>query len=162
MSGPLEYMVQKALFQEVEVRKLTPRRRSSRQQDRRTCFKAVGVGTIARGQQTMTPNRKRRISCIAVLVLLSPIIGLALRSATATKPQNLGVVDGRLAPCPHAPNCVSTQATKDSHRMEPLPFEGGMDESRRRLEAALATLPRLKIITATADYLHAEATSRIF
>ncbi len=26
------------------------------------------------------------------------------------KPDNLGVKDGRLAPCPAAPNCVSSQA----------------------------------------------------
>src|ERR1051326_6095143 len=106
--------------------------------------------------------RKRMLYFVAVLVLLLPIIGLAILSATATRPKNLGVMDGRLAPCPSTPNCVSTQATEDSQRMESLPFEGGMDESTRRLRAALATMPRLKIVTATEDYIHAEATSRLF
>jgi uncharacterized protein (DUF1499 family) len=106
--------------------------------------------------------RKRMQYFLAGLVLLVPVIGLAILSATATRPRNLGVVDSRLAPCPKTPNCVSTQATEDSQRMDPLPFEGGMDESTRRLQAALATMPRLKIVTATKDYIHDEATSRIF
>jgi uncharacterized protein (DUF1499 family) len=80
----------------------------------------------------MPPMRKRMLYFASVLVLLLPIIGLAILSATATRPKNLGVADGRLAPCPKTPNCVSTQASEDSQRMEPLAFEGGMDESKKR------------------------------
>ncbi len=110
----------------------------------------------------MPPMRKRMLYFASVLVLLLPVIGLAILNAMSTRPKNLGMVDGRLAPCPKAPNCVSTQATEDSQRMEPLPVEGGMDESKRRLLAVLAAMPRLKIVTVTEDYIHAEATSRLF
>jgi uncharacterized protein (DUF1499 family) len=99
---------------------------------------------------------------VIALVLLALVLLLALRSARATKPTNLGVVDGRLATCPNSPNCVSTQAMDDQHRMEPIPFDGGRDESLRRLKTALGAIPRLKIVTETEDYIHAEATSMVF
>jgi uncharacterized protein (DUF1499 family) len=40
--------------------------------------------------------------------------------ATATVSE-IGVTDnGKLAPCPDSPNCVSSDATDSSHRIEPL------------------------------------------
>jgi uncharacterized protein (DUF1499 family) len=94
-----------------------------------------------------------------VLLVLSPVILLATLSFVAKKPANLGVVDGRLAPCPSSPNCVSTQATDADHRMEPMPFN---DQAMKRLKAIIAAMPRMKIVTETGDYIHAEATSRLF
>ncbi len=86
---------------------------------------------------------------------------LALFSLFA-RPTNLGVHDGRLAPCPDRPNCVCTQAADDAHRIEPLIYDGTPEEALARLRAALATLPRTRIVTETPDYLHAECTSLVF
>jgi uncharacterized protein (DUF1499 family) len=99
---------------------------------------------------------------IVVVVVLLPVIWLALLSATAKKPTNLGVVDGRLAPGPDSPNCVSTQASDDQHRIEPIAFDGDGDGALKRLKAALGTIPRMQIITESDHYLHAEATSLLF
>ena len=87
---------------------------------------------------------------------------LALFSLLARRPTNLGVRDGRLAPCPDTPNCVCTQATDEAHRAEPLSYDGTAEEAMARLKAALATLPRTQIVTETPDYLHAECTSLVF
>lgn len=106
-------------------------------------------------------NRMRILLGLCVLVL-APIVGFTVLSMTARRPTNLGVVDGRLAPCPDSPNCVSTQATDSQHQIAPLRFEGTPEEAKQRLTAALATIPRLRIITETDDYLHAEVTSRLF
>jgi uncharacterized protein (DUF1499 family) len=99
---------------------------------------------------------------IAALVVFSPVTALAILSALAARPKNLGVVDGRFAACPNSPNCVSTQATDSQHQIEPIAFDGSPDDAMRRLKAALASIPRMKIVTETANYLHAEATSLIF
>jgi uncharacterized protein (DUF1499 family) len=99
---------------------------------------------------------------IVALVVLSPLILLAILSIVAKKPANLGVVDGRLAPCSTSPNCVSTQATDAGHRMEPIPFDDPPDQAIGRLKTVLGAMPGMKVVTETEDYLHAEATSRLF
>jgi uncharacterized protein (DUF1499 family) len=99
---------------------------------------------------------------IVALVVFSPVIALAILSALATRPKNLGVVDGRFAACPNSSNCVSTQATDSQHQIEAIAFDGGPDDAMRRVKAALATIPRMKIVTETENYLHAEASSLLF
>lgn len=102
---------------------------------------------------------RRLIYLIVALVVLSPVILLAILSFMAKKPSNLGVVNGRLAPCPNSPNCVSTQANDADHRMEPIPFD---DQAIERLKTVIGAMPRMKVVTETDDYIHAEATSRLF
>ena len=112
----------------------------------------------------MRPNRKRMIYVIVVIVaviLLSPVFFLAIMSLLAKTPENLGVVNGRLAACPSSPNCVSTQATDAEHHIEPIPFDETPDQAIERLKKVIAAVPRLKIVTETGDYLHVEATSMI-
>jgi uncharacterized protein (DUF1499 family) len=110
----------------------------------------------------MTRNRKRMLYAIAAVVVLAPVVLLAVLSATAKRPENLGVSDGRLGPCPDSPNCVCSQATDAAHRVEPIAFEGPADEALGRLKAAIGTLPRLRVVTEAGAYLHAEATSLLF
>jgi uncharacterized protein (DUF1499 family) len=99
---------------------------------------------------------------VAAVVVLLPVVVLATLSALATRPTNLGVKDGRLAPCPSSPNCVSSQADDEQHRMEPIPFSVSPQEAMNRLKSALASMPRLKIVAEADNYLHAEATSLVF
>ena len=102
------------------------------------------------------------IYLIASLVVLSPVIALAGLSALATKPKNLGANNGRLAPCPNSPNCVSTQTSDSQHTMEAIVLDVSPDDAMRKLKAVLAVIPRMEIITETESYIHAEATSLIF
>ena len=37
------------------------------------------------------------------------------------RPDNLGVKDGKLAPCPGTPNCVSSQSDNPQFKVDPLP-----------------------------------------
>jgi uncharacterized protein (DUF1499 family) len=99
---------------------------------------------------------------IPLVILLGGIVTLALFSLFARRPANLGARGRRLAPCPDTPNCVCTQATDEAHRSEPLAYAGTAEEAMARLKAALANLPRTRIITETPDYLHAECTSLLF
>jgi uncharacterized protein (DUF1499 family) len=110
----------------------------------------------------MNAMRKKRMIYLLAAVVLLPVLLFVFLSLTATRPTNLGVVDGRLAPCPSSPNCVSTQATDEQHQIAPIPFDGATADAIRRLKAAIATVPRMTVITEKETYLYAEATSLLF
>ena len=93
------------------------------------------------------------------------IFGLSLLTllgaCSGSPPDKLGVQNGRLAPCPASPNCVSSQAGDAEHRIDPLPLNGSPGETRSRLLAVLASEPRVKLVAQQDDYLRAEFTSRV-
>jgi uncharacterized protein (DUF1499 family) len=75
------------------------------------------------------------------------------------RPTNLGVKDGRLAPCRRTPNCVSSQAdpADREHYIAPIAFRGSMDEVRRAVES----MERATVISAQGDYLYAEYRTKL-
>eukprot|EP00899_Mesostigma_viride_P002217 jgi/Mesvir1/11997/Mv00303-RA.1 len=70
---------------------------------------------------------------------------------------------GKLAPPPSSPNCVSSQASpSDSqHYMDPLTYSGSVDEARKTLEMVINGLPRTQIVVSEGNYLHAVFTTRL-
>ncbi|MGF1578358.1 MAG: DUF1499 domain-containing protein [Gemmataceae bacterium] len=103
------------------------------------------------------------IVIIIVVVCLLPFGFLAIQSVLASRPDDLGVAEGKLRPCPNSPNCVCTSSEDDKeHHMDAIPLEGTNEEAIARLKKALATLPRTEIITEKENYIHAESTSLIF
>jgi uncharacterized protein (DUF1499 family) len=106
--------------------------------------------------------RPRRLALVLLLVALLPVVLLAMLSFFSRKPDNLGVVNGRLAACPSSPNCVCTEATDAEHRMEPIPFSSTPNEAMDRLKTVVAALPRSKVVTDDERYMHVEFTSRVF
>ena len=70
------------------------------------------------------------------------------------RPTNLGVKNGRLAPCKRSPNCVSSQANPadKEHYIAPIAYAGSMEALRN----TIAELPLATIIDAEGDYLYAE------
>jgi uncharacterized protein (DUF1499 family) len=99
---------------------------------------------------------------VVVLIAVAGVVVLALFSVLSRRPNNLGVVDGRLAPCPPTPNCVCTQATDEEHRIEPFRYEGDPAEALARLKKVVASQPRVQVVTENDTYLHAEFTSLLF
>ena len=92
-------------------------------------------------------------------------VGLAaglLVGCAATMPDNLGPSEGRLAPCPDSPNCVSSFETDDEHGIEPLQFNGSTEAAKTRIKEAVAAMPRTTLITEEERYLHFEFRSMIF
>ena len=80
---------------------------------------------------------------------------------TGKRPNNLGVNDGKLAPCPNSPNCVSSQSTDATHKIAPLSFTSSPEEAISNLKKIIESLPRTKIITESQDYLYAEFKSAL-
>ncbi|MBW4554735.1 MAG: DUF1499 domain-containing protein [Trichormus sp. ATA11-4-KO1] len=77
------------------------------------------------------------------------------------RPHNLGVRNGKLAPCPNSPNCVSSQSTDLVHTIAPLTFTSSPEQAIAHLKNIIQSLPRTKIITESEDYLYAEFKSAL-
>jgi len=67
-----------------------------------------------------------------------------------------------LAPCPDRPNCVSSQAPDEAHRVAPLAL--GADPARgwERLVRLVESWPRTRVVARTPEALDAEVSSRLF
>jgi uncharacterized protein (DUF1499 family) len=77
------------------------------------------------------------------------------------RPPNLGVKDGKLAPCPNSPNCVVSQGAQDGeHAIAPLTYTTDTAAALATLRSVVESQPRTEIIEATDDYLYAEFTSQ--
>jgi uncharacterized protein (DUF1499 family) len=108
-------------------------------------------------------KKRLRIVLAAVgLVAVSVLALVIVQNMFTTKPANLGIREGRLAPCPASPNCVSTVAGDPAHQIEPIPWGGTPEEALQAIRAALAKMPRTIVVTAEGNYLHAEARSFLF
>ena len=93
------------------------------------------------------------------LFLLMPVVLIGCQSV---RPANLGTHDGKLAPCPSSPNCVSSQSPDNSHLIAPFTYSGQAADAMKKLAAIVQTFPRTSIIAASDRYLYAEVTSAIF
>jgi len=87
---------------------------------------------------------------------------MVLIGCKSVRPADLGTHDGKLAPCPSSPNCVSSQSTDDAHRIAPLTYSGRAADAMKKLTAIIQAFPRTSVITVSDSYLHAEVTSAIF
>jgi len=67
-----------------------------------------------------------------------------------------------LRPCPDSPNCVSSQATNASQRVDPIEFVLPPQQALARLKLVLAAMPRTRIVKEEGGYLHAEVRSFLF
>jgi len=103
----------------------------------------------------MDAGTERMLAAIVVIGMLS--IG-----CTGVRPANLGIKDGKLAPCPSAPNCVSSQSADRAHAVEPLSFTGTIAEAHAAIRKIILSMKRSRIITETDSYIHAEFTSAVF
>jgi uncharacterized protein (DUF1499 family) len=98
-------------------------------------------------------------SC-AVCVGLS--VSLCVAACSGTVPADLGVKNGRLAPCPSSPNCVSSRSVDREHAISPLSYSGPPQEAMVRLKAIVSRMKRVTVVADTGAYLHAEFRSALF
>ena len=78
---------------------------------------------------------------------------------SGTRPDDLGVKDGRFTPCKPTPNCVSSQADSadKEHYIAPIAYSGTMRELRRAVES----MTRATVIREEGNYLYAEYKSAL-
>ena len=102
----------------------------------------------------------RTVTRFAGLAALAFLAGCA-----GEPPAELGVRDGRLAPCKPTPNCVASQADRAAdpgHYVPPLAIRGEPEAAWAALVAAVRATPRVQIVAEGPGYLHAEYASRVF
>ena len=80
--------------------------------------------------------------------------------AKSKKP--IGIVDGKFHPCPDTPNCVSTQAADNKHKIDPIQYSGSLSEAKEKIVKIINSLKRSKIITNKENYIHAEFRTATF
>jgi uncharacterized protein (DUF1499 family) len=85
---------------------------------------------------------------------------LAVLARVVKSPANLGVRDGKLASCPNAPNCVSTQSQDPRHQIDPVPYTTSPAEAKDALLQIIRSMERSKIITDDPTCIRAEFRSK--
>ena len=86
---------------------------------------------------------------------------LLLFSCTGEKPKNLGIKDGKLAPCPDKPNCVSTFSDSEEHKITSLNYNCTDSLAMQFIESAIKEYGSSKITLKDSIYIHAEFTTTI-
>jgi uncharacterized protein (DUF1499 family) len=113
---------------------------------------------------------KRALLAVALL-MLGAVAGLALHVATATgdtmfswtRPDNLGVKDGRLAPPKRTPNSVSSQAdaADAEHYIAPIPFKGNATAAMAAVRKAIESMNGGTVVRHEGNYLYAEFRTKL-
>jgi len=93
--------------------------------------------------------------------LFAVVLCLGVAACSGTPPDTLGVVEGRLAPCPETPNCVHTG---DRHPAGTAPFMllAEAPDGLEALARIVEEMPRMRVVERSAEYLRAEERSRLF
>lgn len=108
-------------------------------------------------------SAKMKIAAGVVVVLfLLPVVGFGVLSILSRRQVSLGVSDGRLTPCPDSPNCVSSQADDESHRIEPLAYSSDAAEAWERLAGVVEQLPRTHVVEQSDRYMHVTFVTALF
>jgi uncharacterized protein (DUF1499 family) len=102
------------------------------------------------------------VALALLAITLLGYVGMRRWAAAARSPTTLGMVGGRLTPCPATPNCVGSEDPSAAHRMPPIPLTGWPSEARRRLTALIERRPRARIVAVDSNYVRAEFRSRVF
>jgi uncharacterized protein (DUF1499 family) len=67
----------------------------------------------------------------------------------------------RLKACPASPNCVSSMAADEKHRIEPFPYTGFSADALARVKAVALSFPRTKLAEEQPGYARITFTSAV-
>ena len=76
-------------------------------------------------------------------------------------PDNLGLKNQLLSPCPGTPNCVSSQEKNSQHRIKPIIFEGSLELAKESLHRVINSMRGTRILTQDVIYWHVEFTTQL-
>lgn len=104
-------------------------------------------------------TRRRRLLWIPVLLLMVIVMFILGLNLLTARPNDLGLHEGRLRPCPDSPNCVCSFDSDEEHGIAPFAAGDDPQATMERLRTLLQSMPRAEIITDDGHYLHAEFTT---
>jgi uncharacterized protein (DUF1499 family) len=82
--------------------------------------------------------------------------------ACAANDVGAGLVNGRLAPCPKSPNCVSSDAVDEEHHVQPYRLKANAGQTWQGLQQIVLARKRTTLVSVDDSYLHIETRSAIF
>ena len=83
-----------------------------------------------------------------------------INGCSGSRPENLGLKNNQLAPCPESPNCVLSQQSDEKHRIQPIHYDVTLEVAKESLSQVILSLESARIITQNEVYWHVEFTSR--
>jgi len=106
---------------------------------------------------------------VRFLVVAAALLAVAVLAAgwgglfAGTRPADLGIHDGQLAPCRPTPNCVASQVNPADaeHYVAPIAFRTDARSAWAALVAAARRSERAEIVAERPGYLRAEFSSRV-
>ena len=100
----------------------------------------------------------RSIQIIAGLGIATGCLSIfmVILSRFVKHPANLGVNNGKLAPCPNMPNCVSTQSKDARHQIDPITYQTSPTRAQTILVDVINVMERTEIIVNEPGYLYVE------
>lgn len=96
-----------------------------------------------------------------IVVVLIAIL-LVLSGCSGGPPKDLGLQQGKFAPCPEKPNCVSSMEPGRKRYIAPFPYRGDRERARSVLKEVLREQRTATLKEETDEYLHAEFRSAVF
>ena len=121
----------------------------------------------ARAQRQATSTLQKLLrgtAILAALVALIIAIGAPMGLFSGTRPDNLGVRDGRLTPPKRTPNNVNSQIDKSAdpeHYIEPLRYTGDARQAWAALRKVVDGMDRVMVIKSEPNYLYAEFSTKL-
>jgi len=113
------------------------------------------------GEKVRSRTSKFRLKTKTIIIIFGGIIMLwGINGCSGSRPENLGLKNKLLAPCPQSPNCVLSQASDEKHGTQPLAYTGSLEAAKERLSQVILSLGNARIITQHEVYWHVEFTSR--
>ncbi len=76
-------------------------------------------------------------------------------------PDNLGLKNQLLSPCPGTPNCVSSQEKNLKNRIQPIIFEDSLEQAKERIFRVINSMRGTRIIIQEDLYWHVEFTTQL-
>jgi len=104
----------------------------------------------------------RTFLLITLVAMLTSLLPLLNGCGGSRKAAQVGLIAGLLRPCPNSPNCVSSTATDDNQRVEPLQLQVAPAEAWEQVKQTIPALARTQIVLETPNYIHAECRSAVF
>lgn len=102
---------------------------------------------------------KKMFTTVVIVGLIALLVFRAM-----PKPSNaLGLVDGKLAPCPSSPNCVCSEYAGDTdHSIAPIPFTPASKERLMTMVIETVTSMNGSVHKQSSNYLSATFTTGVF
>ncbi len=95
-------------------------------------------------------------------IIISLLHFSILFGCKGTRPSNLGVRDGKLAPCPDKPNCVSSQSTDQTHSVPPFTYTSPQKDAFADLKRIVSNMNNASVFEESPTYIRSEFTSTLF